>query len=140
MSHQPIPKEIYDEVVLLAGDVQVFNASNYLEYSELPAECILLYFAGASEDISTIGDPDSLGFVQRGGVTIEWLMQTGQDPAPVLTRAETLRRSLRGRSLGGVRIERIDLFADAGSPIDQDGRWVSFASFLEYEIRECGKE
>jgi hypothetical protein len=118
--------------------VPVYNVSDYVSQSTLDDQCLLVDFVASSEQITTIGDPDSLGFEETGTVSLHWLCPTGFASAPILATAETLRLAMRGRKINRIHIESIEPFSDAGSPIDLDGRWTAFTSIFFYSLHSCG--
>lgn len=142
MSTPDVRAALLAQVATLVSPVPVFNLSDYVGIDDLPLTgvdmCVLVDFVASSERIATIGDTDSLGFEETGTVAIHWLAPTGFASAPTLTQAEALRRALRGRRFGDIIIESVDPFADAGSPVDREGRWTGFSSLLFYSLHSCG--
>lgn len=142
MSTPSVRTTLLTEITALANPTPVFNLSDYVTLEELLAtqtdRCVLVDFAASSERIATIGDTDSLGFEETGTVAIHWLAPTGFQSTPTLDLAEAMRVDLRGRRFGKIRIESVDPFADAGSPVDRKGLWTGFTSLLFYSLHSCG--
>jgi hypothetical protein len=120
--------------------LKVFDLDEYVSLSELPQsdQCLLLGFNFSTEQISTIGDTDSLGFAEQGSLQIHWLYPTGFDVAAIKAAADALRLSLRGRRIGDIIIEGVEPFKQSRSLVDDHSQWTAFVSILDYSLHSCG--
>lgn len=138
MSTPAVKAAIVARITELADPVRVIDVSGYASLDDLPKDvteqCVLVDFPASSEEISTIGDPATLGFEETGTVSIEWLYQRGFDPGPAEVAAETMRLALRGTEVGDIRIESIQPFIHSRSRVESRSKWAGLASLLYYEL------
>jgi hypothetical protein len=143
MSTPAVATAIIAQITTLVSPTPVFNLDEFTSLSDLPSstgQCVLVDFAVATERISSIGDPDTLGFEEEGTIEIHWLYPRGFSDitTTVKASAETLRKALRGRRIGDIIIESVHPFVRAGSPIEPDSRFAGFRSLLSYSLNSCG--
>jgi hypothetical protein len=140
MSTPTVSTAISGYIEPLVAPLPVFILEDYISLDDLPSvsQCLLLGFTVSDEQITTIGDTDSLGFEEFGTVVIHWLYPTGFDSESIRTAAETLRLSLRGRRIGDIIIEGVEPFKQARSLVDEHSQWTAIASRLDYSLHSCG--
>lgn len=140
MSSPEVVTVLIDEISSLVSPVPVLDLDEYTRLDDLPGdaqECVLVDVAASTERISSIGDPDSLGFQEDGTILLHWLYTNGFPAAPVKAKAAALRLALRGRRIGEVWIEAVHPFKRAGTSVDLSSRFSAFTAILSYSTNTC---
>ncbi|MDJ0792262.1 MAG: hypothetical protein QNJ71_10235 [Acidimicrobiia bacterium] len=145
MSSLDVRQAIEAAVVAAAAPIDVFDLSDYVTLedvlTDVEDQAILIQYVTADETMMSIGGEGNQGWRQDGTVVLHYVVPTGFESGPVVTKGDEIREALRGRRLGGnITIESCDPFTDfgAGSTGLYGGAWKGWASNLFYSRRDCG--
>jgi hypothetical protein len=145
MSSLDVRQAINAAVTAAAAPIPVHDLSDFVSLEDaLPdteSEVVLVQYVVADETMASIGGRGNQGWRQDGTVVLHYVVPTGFDSEPVVTKGDAIREALRGRRLtDNITIESCEPFSDFGSGSTglYGGAWKGWASNMFYVRRDCG--
>jgi hypothetical protein len=145
MASGSVRTAINSAVTTAAAPLPVFDLSDFVTLEEclgqIDSQCILIQYVASSERVATIGGEGNQGWEEDGSAVLHYMVPTGFESAPIVTKGDQIRDDLRGTRLtSDITIEALDPFTDfgAGSTGLYGGAWHGWASNLYYVNRTCG--